>query len=514
MTVFGDYSLLRKNPPAALDPDRTISIILESLLALVDYELAVVLDYDGIGTLRVRQAMGPLAGEGLVGYTVSLAKRAHLAELLAEGKPRLFVTDASYLDAYSEILALPVGHSCLAAPLIAEGSPIGLLTFDHRDCGAFSPELVDYIGVISGLIALALLQSEASAALRDHNAELLAERNRLLERGAEVFRDLAGDSLAWTRVLDSLRLVAATEAPVLLLGETGTGKEEAARAIHRLSARARGPFIALNCSALPSGLAESELFGHEKGSFTGAQGLRRGRFELADGGSLFLDEVGELPPDIQPKLLRVLQEGRFERVGGERPVSVDVRILAATKIELGRAVDEGRFREDLFYRLAVFPIRMPTLAEREDDVLVLAELFAAKIRLRPGYGELHFGAEALRFLAQRSWPGNVRELRNVIERAAILARGGLIGPEELAAGDWAGGKAAYQGAAVRRPPEEPGGEGDIPSLDEAQRRHIARALARSGGKIYGAGGAAEMLGLKPSTLQSRMKRLGLGRGPS
>jgi transcriptional regulator with GAF, ATPase, and Fis domain len=495
-----------------LEPERTMEIVLESLRELVVYELAVILIREGDDGLRVRKAMGPLARPRLIGFAISLRERPDLERLMAEGMPRLFDTSADYVDTYAELLDFPEGHSCMAAPLIVDGVPIGLLTLDHTACGVFSPEIVRFIGLISRLIAVALVQSETSLSFRKKAASLLAERNRLLDRGADVFRDLAGSSGVWTRVLDSLRLVAATEAPVLLLGETGTGKEEAARAIHRLSARAGGPFVALNCSALPASLAESELFGHEKGSFTGAQGLRRGRFELADGGTLFLDEVGELPLEIQPKLLRVLQEGRFERVGGEKPVSVDLRILAATQIELGRAVDEGKFREDLFYRLAVFPIRLPPLAERGDDVLVLAELFASQLRLRSGWEKLRFTADALRYLAQRSWPGNVRELRNVVERAAILARGEAIGPEELAAGDWAGCGDEDSGRAFGYGEDEAFAEGEVLSLDEGQRRHIARVLARTGGKIYGKGGAAELLGLKPSTLQSRMKKLALERG--
>jgi transcriptional regulator with GAF, ATPase, and Fis domain len=262
----------------------------------------------------------------------------------------------------------------------------------------------------------------------------------------------------------------------------------------------------VNCSALPASLAESELFGHEKGSFTGAQALRRGRFELADGGTLFLDEIGELPPEIQPKLLRALQEGRFERVGGERSVEVRVRVVAATHVDLQRAVEERRFREDLYYRLAVFPIRLPPLRERGRDVLLLAEHFASKLRARSGWEGLAFEAEALEELAERNWPGNVRELRNTVERAAILARGGLIERRHLAAsGVSAGGRPDAESA--------PAAAGSGPgTLEEALRVRITQALTASAGRIYGRGGAAELLGLKPSTLQSKMKKLGIERG--
>ncbi|OHD20743.1 MAG: AAA family ATPase [Spirochaetes bacterium GWB1_59_5] len=494
---------------AMMAPERTMDIVLDSLRELIDYELAVVLGYSGDDRLIVRTMKGPLASPRLAGYSISLAERTDLAALLATGKPRLFLTDDDYIDTYADILDLPAGHSCLAAPLVIDGTAIGLLTLDHRSCGVFSEQILRFIGVISRLIAVALAQSEASRALHDRNSRLTAERNRLLKHDAEAFRDLAGSSQAWLSALDSIKLVAATESPVLLLGETGTGKEEAAKAIHRLSPRSAGPFVALNCSAMPASLAESELFGHEKGSFTDARSLRRGRFELADSGTLFLDEIGDLPLEIQPKLLRALQEGTLERVGGETPVRVDVRIIVATHEDLGTAVDAGRFREDLFYRVAIFPLRMPPLRERHGDAILLAELFASRLRARPGWGSLSFSEDALRLLETTPWPGNVRELRNAVERAAILARGGIISAAELRAGDWAKGRPApcIKDAACLEGCAELGAG----TLQDAERRHITAALERSGGRIYGTGGAAQALGLKPSTLQSRMKKLGVSR---
>jgi len=499
---------LRPGMEAMLTPERTMETVLDSLRELIDYELAVVLGFSGDDRLIVRTMKGPLASPRLAGYSISLAKRTDLAALLATGTPRLFLTDDDHIDTYAEILELPAGHSCLAAPLVIDNTTIGLLTLDHRQCGVFSEQILRFVGVISRLIAVALVQSEASKSLQTKNRLLIAERNMLLSRESETFHDLAGTSPAWLSALDSIKLVAATESPVLLLGETGTGKEEAARAVHRLSRRASGPFVALNCSAMPASLAESELFGHEKGSFTDARSLRRGRFELADGGTLFLDEIGDLPLEIQPKLLRALQEGSFERVGGEAPVQVDVRVIAATHEDLGAAVDAGRFREDLFYRVAVFPIRMPPLRERPGDALILAELFASKLRARPGWDKLAFDESAISILESSPWPGNVRELRNAIERAAILARGGTIGAAEIRAGDWAKGRPAP----CPKGPACPEGCGGSPvTLEEIERQHIRAILERAHGKIYGPDGAAETLGLKPSTLQSRMKRLGLDR---
>lgn len=497
---------------ADLSPDKTLEIILESIGELVDYELAVILRYDGAGRLAVRKSMGPLAGPRLESYEIVLDKRPDIAKLLDAGRPKLFSEDERHIDTYAEILDLPDGHSCLAAPIVAGGQTIGLLTLDHRTCGVFSREILRFIEVISKLIAVALSQTEKSQALKAENARLAQERNRLLDHDAEVFRNLAGSSPVWMETLDYLKLVAATESPVLLLGETGTGKEEAARAIHRLSSRASGPFVAVNCSALPESLAESELFGHEKGSFTGAQALRKGRFELANGGTLFLDEIGDLTPEIQPKILRALQEGSFERVGGETPVSVDVRVVAATHVDLGAAVREGRFREDLFYRIAVFPIRMPPLRERGQDAILLAELFASRLRFRPGWGNLAFTPEALDLIQRRRWPGNVREIRNAVERAAILARGGLIGEAELEAGEWTRGLGVSKEAgAAPSSDARPETSASPATLAEAARAHIEAALRRCDGRIYGSGGAAEALGLKPSTLQSRMKKLGLDR---
>ncbi|HSV55726.1 MAG TPA: sigma 54-interacting transcriptional regulator, partial [Magnetospirillaceae bacterium] len=344
-----------------LSPDKTLEIILDSIGELVNYELAVVLGYDGAGRLAVRKAAGPLANPRLASYSISLDARPDITRLLDSGKPRLYSLEEPHIDTYAEVLDLPDGHSCLAAPIVAGGEAIGLLTLDHRSCGVFSPEILRFIEVISRLIAVALIQTDRTQTLKAANVRLLEERNRLLDRDAEAFRDLAGTSPVWMEALDAIKLVAATESPVLLLGETGTGKEEAARAVHKLSTRSGGPFVTVNCSALPAALAESELFGHEKGSFTGAQALRKGRFELAHGGTVFLDEIGELSSQVQVKLLRVLQEREIERVGGSGAVKVDVRVVAATNRSLEEELAAGRFREDLYYRLNVFPIRVPPL---------------------------------------------------------------------------------------------------------------------------------------------------------
>lgn len=520
--IDNDFSFFNHDPlqissTARLSPETTMDTVLDALRELVNYELAVVMGLEDRERLQVRAAAGPLATARLGSFSLSLSERPDLVKILENGRPHLFAEGEDHVDTYDEVLDMPDEHSCLVSPLRIGAETIGILTLDHRQCGAFSPAILSFIGVISRLIAVALAQTDTERRLRSANQRLAEERNRLIDSETDAFRDFIGDSPAWQDVIGLIKLVAAADSPVLLLGETGTGKEEAARAIHRLSPRAEGPFVAVNCSALPEGLAESELFGHEKGSFTGASGLRKGRFELANGGTLFLDEIGDLPPEIQPKLLRALQEGRFERVGGERGVDADVRVIAATHVDLGQAVGSGKFREDLFYRISVFPIRLPPLRERGEDVVLLAELFASKLRRRPGWEGLSFSPDALDALGRREWQGNVRELKNAVERAAILSRGGVVTPEHLAAGDWARYPLQYRmdGDSGICMAEEPGAsppQGAVPlkeRLRDLERERIIAALEASGGKVYGESGAAARLGLKPTTLQSKIKKYGI-----
>jgi transcriptional regulator with GAF, ATPase, and Fis domain len=290
----------------------------------------------------------------------------------------------------------------------------------------------------------------------------------------------------------------------MVRGETGTGKELIARAVHELSPRRSGPLVKVNCAALSPSLVESELFGHERGAFTGAQQRRLGRFELADGGTLLLDEVGEVPVEMQPKLLRVLQEHEFERVGGTRPVRVDVRIVSATNRDLARAVEEGRFRADLFYRLAVFPIDVPPLRERPGDCATLAEGFVREQAHRLGKSLTGLSPGALDRLLAHDWPGNVRELANVVERASIVAMGPIVTEADLpplTAMDARRPVAAE--SSVSRP-------GDL-RLEAIERAHIVRVLEQAGFVIEGKKGAAAILGLAPSTLRSRMAQLAIHR---
>jgi formate hydrogenlyase transcriptional activator len=325
------------------------------------------------------------------------------------------------------------------------------------------------------------------------------------------FEEIVGQSRALSEALVHVGLVATTDSSVLILGETGVGKELVARAIHSNSQRADRPLIKVNCAALPSGLVESELFGHEKGAFTGATERRLGRFELAAGGTIFLDEIGELPADVQVKLLRVLQEREFERIGGSQTIKVDVRVIAATNRDLERAVAQGTFRQDLYYRLNVFPVRVPPLRERPEDIPLLVHYFVGRYAAKIGRPITSVPAVALARLAAYGWPGNVRELENVVERAVILSRGPEldIGAVVLPAGEAvARATAAPPRAAAAAPPVA--GDGGA-TLEEVERNHILDVLKRAGWRIDGPHGAARVLDMNPSTLRSRLRKLGIRR---
>ena len=341
-------------------------------------------------------------------------------------------------------------------------------------------------------------QKQSEEALRKSFAEIERLKDRLQAESdylkAEIRvtqdqREITGSSAAIRNVLHQAEQVAPTDSSVLIRGETGTGKELLAQAIHRLSPRGRHVMVKVNCAALPSGLVESELFGREKGAFTGALARQVGRFEVADGSTLFLDEVGELPADVQVKLLRVLQEGEFERLGSPRTIKVNVRVIAATNRDLAEEVRKGRFREDLFYRLNVFPIRMPPLRERPQDIPLLVWVFLEDLSSRMGKKITQVPRAAMEALQRHSWPGNIRELRNVIEHAAIITTGDTLRVPAL----------GVDAPAAPLPQ----------TLADAERKHILRALESTGWRIKGPKGAAMVLGLNPATLYSRMKRLGI-----
>jgi two-component system response regulator HydG len=352
---------------------------------------------------------------------------------------------------------------------------------------------------------------ELLAARVEKAAEIARERRRARDahaRAAALDEDraretgplgLVGDSEAMRRVRDQIRKVAATDATVLILGESGTGKELVARALHEASRRRERPFVSVSCAALPEGLLESELFGHERGAFTGALRRKIGRFELADGGTLFLDEVGEVPPPIQVKLLRVLQERRFERVGGEETIEVDVRLLSATNRDLARRASEGRFREDLYYRLAIVPLALPPLRERPEDVEPLARHFLAKHAARIGRGIAGFEPEALAVLRRHAWPGNVRELENAVQQAMVFCDGDRVRPEDL--------PATLRQASPALP--VPTGDRSLTEILEDLERQLVMAAY---GKARGVKAeAARLLGIKPSALYYKLEKYGIAR---
>ncbi len=380
------------------------------------------------------------------------------------------------------------------------GGLAGVLLVSAEGQDRYTPEHTRLLETIREPFAIAMANArryQELARLKDR----LAEDNRAL--AADIQRtvgvEVVGADFGLREVMEQVRQVAPSSRPALLLGETGTGKEVIANAIHMASGRSSGPMISMQCGAVPDTLLDSELFGHEKGAFTGAVERKRGRFERAHGGTLFLDEIGELSPEAQVKLLRVLQENRFERLGGTSTIEVDVRVIAATHRDLERLVGEGSFREDLFYRLNVLPIRIPPLRLRRDDIPSLLQHFVERTAQEMGLPAIpRIANHELQQLKTYDWPGNVRELQNVVERALILSRG-----ESLAFPNLGSGRGAAAGQAGTGPPAA------VRTMDQAIADHIRDVLAQVHGKVAGPGGAAELLEMNPSTLRFRMKKLGI-----
>jgi formate hydrogenlyase transcriptional activator len=387
--------------------------------------------------------------------------------------------------------------SIAIAPLVTANGSLGVITMGSRQGNTFSQEDLDLLSQISTQIALAVENAIAFGRVTEAKDRLEEERLYLESeiRSEHNFEEIVGKSAALRKVLGQVAIVAPTGSTVLLHGETGTGKELFARAIHNLSPRRERTFVRLNCAAIPSGLVESELFGHEKGAFTGALMQKRGRFELADRGTLFLDEIGDISVELQPKLLRALQEHEFERLGSAKTIRVDVRLIAATHRNLQDMIRDRQFREDLFYRLNVCPIEIPPLRERREDIPLLVHYFVLRHSRQMQKRVKSVPKQAMEALVKADWPGNIRQLENFIERCVIFTQGDELNVP----------RAELTKAPTRSL------DSAAPSFEQAERQAIIDALIAASGRIAGEGGAAERLGLKRTTLQNKMNKLHISR---
>jgi len=476
----------------------------------LDYTSLALLDPVS-GILKIYALDFP-GGQHLIKPEVAVPRDSSPAgRAIATGQP--VIARGAEFDQYpSEILRLLRREGIQAAcciPLVNHGRTFGSLNLASRRLDAFTPEDVELLQQVGAQIAIAV---ENALAFKEIDAlkDTLSKEKLYLEEEIRTefnFEEIVGESAVLRRALAQVELAAPAGTTVLVLGETGTGKELIARAIHNLSPRRERTFVKINCAAIPSGLLESELFGHERGAFTGAMNQKIGRFELADRGTLFLDEVGDIPLELQPKLLRVLQEQEFERLGSNKTQRVDVRVVAATNFDLAKLVAEKTFRSDLYYRLNVFPIHVPALRERREDVPLLVRYFVQKYSRRQNKTVEYVPAEAMDALVNYSWPGNVRELENLIERAVLLSPGKelRVPLAELKS------LAVAVGGSFESPtvPVSPGPS--ISTLEEAERQHILRALRQTEWRVAGPKGAARLLGMKRTTLQARMRKLGVRR---
>ena len=517
-----------------LDRRGVASAMLDVAERLFTARAAWLLLYDeGSDTLRTIEYRG--AGAGAYA-DASVHPDTGIVGLAFRRGETVFVPDVAEEDRWFEPARVKASdlQSVFTVPITVDGHALGVVGIDSPLFSADRPPDaadIERIRALATLAGIGLCHAQAVAAIdadRQRLRQLLSERRQLRGHVDQLRHEVrqaygatlpVGSSPRFARVLAQVALVAPADATVLLTGETGTGKELIARSLHEQSRRAGHPFVAVNCAALPESLVESELFGHEKGAFTGAVSRTIGKFELAHRGTLFLDEIGDLPAAAQAKLLRVLQDGEVLLVGGTRPVEVDVRLIAATNQDLEALIATGRFRQDLFYRLNVFPIVLPPLRERRDDIPALAEHFARVFGDRQHRHAIRLGDGVIEALQAYDWPGNIRELQNVFERAVILSRDGLITRESLLLArpaPVAAPSAAAPPSAVAAPAPGVTAVADDPvgcviRFSEAERRVIVRALELAGWRISGAGGAADILGLKPTTLHAKMKKLGVQR---
>ena len=488
---------------SVLDLHELLNAVSRSLRRLVAHEYASLSLYDAeTRTLQLHALDFPvskgLLQEGLVipvdGSPTGRAIQTRQPVLISVADVKDFDSDIA-----RRILAEGL-KSAYCLPLISHGRPLGTLVVASMTDEKFPEKDAELLQHVANQIAIAVENSLAFRKVVDRANKLSEEKLYLQDeiRTELNFEEIIGESPALKEILQQLETVAPTDSTILILGETGTGKELIARAIHNLSSRRERTLVKVNCAAIPTGLLESELFGHEKGAFTGAIGQRVGRFELAHRGTLFLAEVGDIPLELQPKLLRVLQEQEFERLGSARTIRVDVRLVAATNVDLAQKVTDNHFRRDLYYRLNVFPVVIPPLRQRQEDIPLLVRYFAQKYARRMKRPIDTIPAKAMAALTAYSWPGNVRELENFIERAVILSRGSEL-------------QLPLAELKARSKPTVVVGADGIATLEYAEREHIMRALSETNWIIGGPDGAAIKLGMKRTTLQSKMKKLGIAR---
>ena len=478
---------------------------LEALETVIPYDLASVFKLAD-GTLRVVASAGKLASRAIENHSLELRSFPTIIHALERRLPIALLEhhhSSEEGDPYDGVLDLPAGHSCMVIPLHADGTDLGVITLDRTTCGQYDEQSLRLAGVYGQLVSLAMWFADREALLRRGN-QRLRERNRYLreQSGSRWAQNRLSSarSAAMQGLVRQAQAAAPSNLPILIRGETGTGKELVAEAIHGWSDRSNLAFVKLNCAAIAENLVESELFGHVRGAFSGADSKRDGRFLTANGGTLLLDEVGELPLPTQAKLLRVLQEGTFEPVGSDETMRVDVRVLAATNLDLEAAIAENRFRADLYYRLAVIPLLVPPLRDRIEEIESIADDVLISMARGSARGPWTLSAAAVATLRSADWPGNVRELRSVIERATLSKPRGVIDVADLALSPTS--------------PERVGSAklaefGTLPTFAEHERDFLAHAMKRASGKLYGNDGAAALLGLRPSTLRSKLVKHGL-----
>ncbi len=479
-----------------LTREEVFRAICGALAPVVPYDrIALSLYNTATNFLRLVAYEGPFRTDHSPVGNVHDLDDSHVGLVFREQRPLLRRDLQTERQFSSEHRAFKNGFRSLCAlPLVIRGRSIGALTVASLTSRRYTESDADFLSDVAKQIAIAVdnmmthEQTEALKARFEADALYLQEEIKTEHN----FDEIIGQSPPIRQLLHKVEQVAPTEATVLIQGETGTGKELLARAVHDRSRRANRPLVKVNCGSIPSGLVESELFGHEKGAFTGAAQRRIGRFELADGGTIFLDEVAELPADTQVKLLRVLQEGEFERVGSSKTIKVDVRVIAATNRDLKEILRAGAFRADLFYRLNVFPLESPPLRERKSDIPLLVSFFLSKFGKKLGKEVRGVSQKGMESLIAYPWPGNVRELQNVVERAVVLAQGPIVHIDD----------SMLRSEVVAE-------SCSIDTLETVERNHIIRALAETDWVIHGKKGAAEMLGINPSTLRSRMEKLGI-----